>query len=243
MLLSNDNGLMSLWKGYNFCLLQAIWLVKKGHNPYLSSFSIHDTSLACDPLFGFFRSLTPQQEQVRNVILIRIRINRHILLSCWLNLNLCIFTYMDHSLYVCKILCFHRISWKMSSLYQPHNIVAFLSCLKWNYFLLKSHLKKSSLNFNLVKTFYMITNIMGNKKYFRFISRYSVYIGLLNILQLTLVISNSMGPWKKFESTVVRLKRSYENTRSVVCLMMKGRQLKLNFEDLKPAMSRFLERF
>ena len=133
-------------------------------------------------------------------------------MSCWINLNLCIFTYMDHSLYVCKILCFHRISWKMSSLYQPHNIVAFLSCLKWNYFLLKSHLKKSSFNFNLVKTFYMITNIMGNKKYFRFISRYSVYIELLNILQLTLVISNSMGPWKKFESTVVRLEelRKYQ---------------------------------
>jgi hypothetical protein len=35
-------------------------------------------------------------------------------------------------------------------------------------------------------------------------------------VQLTLVISNSMGPWKKFESTVVRLKRSYENTGSVV---------------------------
>jgi hypothetical protein len=115
----------------------------------------------------------------------------------------------------------------MSSLYQPHNIVAFLSCLKWNYFLLKSHLKKSSLNFNLVKTFYMITNIMGNKKYFRFISRYSVYIGLLNILQLTLVISNSMRPWKKFESTVVRLKRSYEDTGSVVCLTTKGRQSQL----------------
>ena len=36
-------------------------------------------------------------------------------------------------------------------------------------------------------------------------------------IQLTLVISNSMGPWKKFESTVVRLKRSYEDTGSVVC--------------------------
>ena len=44
-----------------------------------------------------------------------------------------------------------------------------------------------------------------------------------------------MGPWKKFESTVVRLKRSYENTGSVVCLTMKGRQLKQNFEELKPA--------
>jgi hypothetical protein len=52
---------------------------------------------------------------------------------------------------------------------------------------------------------------------------------------LTLVISNSMGPWKKFESTVVWLKRSYENTGSVVCLMTKGRQLKRNFEEVKPA--------
>ena len=53
-------------------------------------------------------------------------------------------------------------------------------------------------------------------------------------LQLTLVISNSMGPWKKFESTVVRLKRSYEDTGSVVCLTTKGRQLERNFEELKP---------
>ena len=61
----------------------------------------------------------------------------------------------------------------------------------------------------------------------------TVFLKLL--LQLTLVISNSMGPWKKLESTVVRLKRSYENTRSVVCLTMKGRQLERNFEELKPA--------
>ena len=54
-------------------------------------------------------------------------------------------------------------------------------------------------------------------------------------IQLTLVISNWMGPWKKFESTVVRLKRSYENTGSVVCLKTKGRQLERNFEELKPA--------
>jgi hypothetical protein len=44
-----------------------------------------------------------------------------------------------------------------------------------------------------------------------------------------------MGPWKKFESTVVRLKRSYGNTGSVVCLMTKGRELEQNFEELKPA--------
>jgi hypothetical protein len=44
-----------------------------------------------------------------------------------------------------------------------------------------------------------------------------------------------MGPWKKFESTVVRLKRSYEDTESVVCLTTKGRQLERNFEELKPA--------
>ena len=54
-------------------------------------------------------------------------------------------------------------------------------------------------------------------------------------IQLTLVILNSMGPWKKFESTIVRLKRSYENTGSVVCLTTKGRQLERNFEELKPA--------
>jgi hypothetical protein len=41
-----------------------------------------------------------------------------------------------------------------------------------------------------------------------------------------------MGPWKKFESTVVRLKRSYENIGSVVCLTTKGRQLEQNFEDI-----------
>ena len=44
-----------------------------------------------------------------------------------------------------------------------------------------------------------------------------------------------MGPWKKFESTVVRLKRSYEDTGSVVCLTTKGRQHERNFEELKPA--------
>jgi hypothetical protein len=54
-------------------------------------------------------------------------------------------------------------------------------------------------------------------------------------IQLTLVISNSMEPWKKIESTVVWLKRSYENTGSVVCLTTKGRQLERNFEELKPA--------
>ena len=54
------------------------------------------------------------------------------------------------------------------------------------------------------------------------------------LVQLTLVISNSMGPWKKFESTIVRLERRYENTGSVVCLMTKGRQLERNFEELKP---------
>ena len=58
---------------------------------------------------------------------------------------------------------------------------------------------------------------------------------IINI-QLTLVISNSMGPWKKFESTVVRLKRSYEDTGSMVCLTTKGRQLERNFEELKPAL-------
>ena len=55
------------------------------------------------------------------------------------------------------------------------------------------------------------------------------------IITLTLVISNSMGLYKKFESTVVRLKRSYEITGSVICLMTKGRQFERNFEELKPA--------
>ena len=63
----------------------------------------------------------------------------------------------------------------------------------------------------------------------RFIYSINIYI------QLTLVISNWMGPWKKFESTVVRLKRSYGNTGNVVCLATKGRQLERNFEELKPA--------
>ena len=44
-----------------------------------------------------------------------------------------------------------------------------------------------------------------------------------------------MGPWKKFESTVVRLKRSYENIGSVVCLTTKGKEFEGNFEELKPA--------
>jgi hypothetical protein len=58
----------------------------------------------------------------------------------------------------------------------------------------------------------------------------------MKIDQLILIVKyNLMGPWKKFESTVVRLKRSYENTGSVVCLTTKGRQLEQNFEELKPA--------
>ena len=44
-----------------------------------------------------------------------------------------------------------------------------------------------------------------------------------------------MGPYKKFESTIVRLERSYEITGSVVCLTTKGRQFEQNFEELKPA--------
>ena len=58
----------------------------------------------------------------------------------------------------------------------------------------------------------------------------------MKIDQLILIVKyNLMGPWKKFESTVVRLKRSYENTGSVVCLTTKGRQLEQNFEELKTA--------
>ena len=45
-----------------------------------------------------------------------------------------------------------------------------------------------------------------------------------------------MGLWKKFESTIVRLTRSYENTGGVVCLTMKGTgESSGNFEELKPA--------
>jgi hypothetical protein len=44
-----------------------------------------------------------------------------------------------------------------------------------------------------------------------------------------------MGPWIKFELTVVRFKRSYENTGSVICLTTKGKQLEQNFEELNPA--------
>jgi predicted transcriptional regulator len=76
------------------------------------------------------------------------------------------------------------------------------------------------------------------KRYLEVISRFTrfkEFNGEKKTVQLTLVISKSMGPWKKFESTVVRLKRSYENTRSVVCLTTKGRQLERNFEELKPA--------
>ena len=40
---------------------------------------------------------------------------------------------------------------------------------------------------------------------------------------------------EKIRVNVVRLKRSYEDTGSVVCLTTKGRQLERNFEELKPA--------
>ena len=40
---------------------------------------------------------------------------------------------------------------------------------------------------------------------------------------------------EKIRVNVVRLKWSYENTRSIVCLTTKGRQLEQNFEELKPA--------
>jgi hypothetical protein len=60
----------------------------------------------------------------------------------------------------------------------------------------------------------------------------SVLLMLNGTVTITVDSRNSMGPWKKFESTVVRLKRSYENTGSVVCLTTKGRQLEQNFEDI-----------
>ena len=43
------------------------------------------------------------------------------------------------------------------------------------------------------------------------------------------------GTMEKIRVNVVRLKRSYEDTGSVVCLTTKGRQLERNFEELKPA--------
>jgi hypothetical protein len=67
-----------------------------------------------------------------------------------------------------------------------------------------------------------------NKPRFRYLRSSSAYLSVIQFrdncilnrykmyLQLTLVISNSMGPWKTFESTVVRLMRSYEDTGSVV---------------------------
>ena len=76
----------------------------------------------------------------------------------------------------------------------------------------------------LIKEYYTCTEKTVNQKTVSYI-----------YIQLTLVISNSIGPWKKFESTVVRLKRSYEHTGSVVCLTTKGRQFERNFEELKPA--------
>ena len=43
------------------------------------------------------------------------------------------------------------------------------------------------------------------------------------------------GTMEKIRVNVVRLKRSYEDTGSVVCLTTKGRQLERNFEGLRPA--------
>ena len=84
---------------------------------------------------------------------------------------------------------------------------------------------------NVVKTIYKVVVLKSI-----YIQSYFSYVLVWYMqIQLTLVISNSMGPWKKIESTVVRLKRSYEDTGSVVCLTTKGRQLERNFEELKPA--------
>ena len=61
---------------------------------------------------------------------------------------------------------------------------------------------------------------------------------ILELIYIYSWLSLSRIGWddgKKFESTVVRLKRSYENTGSVVCLTTKGRQPEWNFEELKPA--------
>ena len=62
----------------------------------------------------------------------------------------------------------------------------------------------------------------------------------LNPIILTLYTVDSRylefdGTMEKIWVNVVRLKRSYKNTGSVVCLTTKGRQLERNFEELKPA--------
>jgi hypothetical protein len=50
-----------------------------------------------------------------------------------------------------------------------------------------------------------------------------------------------MGPWKKFESTVVRLKRSYEDTGSVVMTMQQVKNINKTDKHIHSHKERYLE--
>ena len=65
-------------------------------------------------------------------------------------------------------------------------------------------------------------NLVMGLRVFNKYKQLSVLLMLNGTVTITVDSRNSLGPWKKFESTVLRLKRSYENTGSVVCLTMKG---------------------
>ena len=112
-----------------------------------------------------------------------------------------------------------------------------MKCIKYS---VKNTSKIKKYNTKIsVRTFVRFNAQTQNMRYTMSTYKYNIQANwtgacTMKYIQSTLVISNSMGPWKKFESTVVRLKRSYENTGSVVCLTTKGRQLKRNFEELKP---------
>ena len=75
-------------------------------------------------------------------------------------------------------------------------------------------------------------NLVMGLRVFNKYKQLSVILMLNGTVTITVDSRNSMGPWKKFESTIVWLKRSYENIGSVVCLTTKGRQLEQNFEDI-----------
>ena len=71
------------------------------------------------------------------------------------------------------------------------------------FFQIPSRKKKRETNDMLCDLLYKVFNFVSIKKFQKILKKLYIYI------QSTLVISNSMGPWKTFESTVVRLKRSY----------------------------------
>jgi hypothetical protein len=97
------------------------------------------------------------------------------------------------------------------------------------------YLKRENVNTEIIIYFFVSMYLLVLDKYYESCVYSVIPETTFLCIQLTLVISNSMGPWKKFESTIVRLKRSYEDTGGVVCLTTKGRQLERNFEELKPA--------